>query len=178
METSASETKAYETYFRIRVSVRYHQRRARWFESWDLWVKGLSVMLGTAAVAALWKDHEDAAAWAAAIITAATTLSLVFGFSTKSRQHADLARKYLDLEAELVSTVEPDLQFLHNLDGRIRLIEGEEPPPLGALVTLCQNELVRQDGQEDYIVPLPLHHRLLAHLFDFPAPKPVIPPGA
>ncbi len=172
METNVLESKAHETQFRLRLGVRYHQRRARWFESWDLWVKGLSVMAGTAAVGALWKQYPDIAAWAATFITILTTLSLVFGFSAKARQHIDLARKFLEIEAELVSKVEPDLQFLHQLDGRIRLIEGQEPAPLGALVTLCQNELVRQDGQEDYVVALPLCHRFFAHVFDLQAPKP------
>jgi hypothetical protein len=168
MEMSAAEEKNYEALYRIRVSVRYHQRRARWFESLDLWVKGISVLMGTAAVAALWKDHEDVAAWAAALITVGTTLSLVFGFSQKARLHSDFVRRYLELESELVSKIEPDLPYIHGVNGRIRMLEGQEPAPLGALVTLCQNELARQDGQEAYVVPMRWYHRLFAHLIDFP----------
>src|SRR5690348_9428780 len=92
VEFSPAELKAHDTLFRITVSVRYHQRRSRWFDSWDLWTKGISVLAGTAAVAALWKQHPDLAAKITAAITALTTLSLVFGFSNKARQHSDFAR--------------------------------------------------------------------------------------
>src|SRR5687767_13248734 len=106
MDFTATEWKANDTLLRITVSVRYHQRRARWFESWDLWIKGISVMAGTAAIGALWKNDPTVAAWMTSAITALTTLSLVFGYSTKARQHADFARRYCELESDLVSKVE------------------------------------------------------------------------
>jgi hypothetical protein len=146
----------------------------RFFDAWDLWVKGFSVMAGTGAFAALWKDsaHPDAALWLMASITALTTITLVFGFSSKARLHSDLARRYLELESIVVTNITASEQFLADVDGKVRLIEAQEPPPLGALVTICQNEIARQEGHEDHIVPVPFYQRWLAQFFDFEAPKP------
>src|SRR5258707_11028752 len=162
----------HEVSFRLRYSVRYHQRRARFFDGLDLWAKAISVLAGTAAFAAVWKDHQnvEVALWLTAAITGFSTFSLVFGFSTKARLHLEFVRKYLELESEIVSETNPTVEFIAKIDGKARMIEAQEPPTLGALVTLCQNEIARQEGQLDYIVTLPVHQRLLAHFFDFEAP--------
>ena len=172
--TDDTKTKHHAALYRLRLSVRYHQRRVRFFDAWDLWAKGLSVMAGTAAFATLWKDNSqpEAALWFMAGITALTTISLVFGFSSKARLHSDLVRKYLELESAVVINITPTEQFLADIEGKVRLIEAQEPPTLGALVTICQNELARQEGREEYIVKVPLYQRWLAQFFDFAAPKP------
>ncbi len=172
--TDDTRAKYHEVLYRLRLSVRYHQRRVRFFDAWDLWAKGLSVMAGTAAFAALWKDSSQpyAALWFMAGITGLTTISLVFGFSSKARLHSDLARKYLELESTVVTNITPTEQFLADVNGKVRVIEAQEPPPLGALITICQNELARQEGHEDHIVPVPFYQRWLAQFFDFEAPKP------
>jgi hypothetical protein len=170
--TDELSEKRHEISYRLRLSVRYHQRRVRFFDGWDLLAKGLSILAGTSAIGALWADEKHLAAWITAGITAVTTLSLVCGVAAKARLHADFARKYLELEASLVSSVNPTEQFLADIDGKVRMIEAQEPPPLGALVTLCQNELARQEGHEGHVVPLPVYQRWLAQFFDFQAPKP------
>lgn len=172
--TDNLKDRRHDVLFRSRLSVRYHQRRVRFFDGCDLLAKGLTVLAGTSAIAALWRDDPQLAAWITAGITTITTLSLVCGVATKARLHADLARKYLELESLLVSNVNPTDQFLADIDGKIRLVESQEPPPLGALVVICQNELARQDGQENYVVPLPIYKRWLAQFLDFQAPKPPV----
>lgn len=172
--TEESSAKEHLVLYRLRLAVRYHQRRVRFFDAWDLWAKGLSIMAGTAAFASLRQTAPETglALWFTAGITALTTISLVFGFSNKTRMHADFVRKYLELESSLVSNISPTEQFIADIDGKVRILEAQEPPPLGALVTICQNELARQEGKEALIVPLPLYQRLFAQLFDFEAPKP------
>lgn len=131
-------------------------------------------MAGTAAFATLWKNSSqpNAALWLMASITALNTITLVFGFSNKARLHSDLARKYLELESTVVKNIMPTEQFLADIDSNIRLIEAQEPPPLGTLTTICQNEIARQEGHEDHIVPIPFYQHWLAQFFDFQAPKP------
>lgn len=159
---------------RLRISVRYHQRGTRFFDTVDSWTKAISVLAGTAAVTILWQSvlNETLLLWVAAVITLLNTFSLVFGFSAKARLHADLVRRYLELESAVVGTVNPTTEFLASIDGKIRLIEAEEPPTLGALVTIAQNEIARQDGDESSIVPVGRFRWLLAHFIDFEAPKP------
>ena len=167
--------KQHHTSSRLRFSVRYHQRRARFFDGCDLWGKAASVLFGTAAIGALLHQEEGLLQWAAGLVTFAGTMSLVFSFSQKTRLHLDLARKYLELEAKFIRSDLVDASFLRDIDADIRIIEGQEPPPLGALVVLCQNEIARQDGNESHIVDVPTHQRLLANFIDFSAPKPNLP---
>lgn len=168
------DAKKNEVLWRLRFSVRYHQRRTRFFDILDSWTKAISVLAGTAAVTILWQRvlDESLLLWVAVGITVLNTFSLVFGFSNKARLHSDLVREYLEQESAVVSAINPSPEFLAGIDGKIRLIEATEPPTLGALVTICQNEIARQDGDESSIVPVGIFKWLLAHFFDFEAPKP------
>jgi len=164
----------HEVLYQLRLSERYHHRRVRFFDLCDTWIKALSVIGGASAVAIL-RGGENPSTTAISIMFAISllnTLGLVFGITNKARVHTDLARKYFDIEAALVKNVSPSLEYLAETVSKIRVIESQEPPSLGALVTICQNELARQDGCEEDVVPVPPYKRLLAHFFDFEAPKP------
>jgi hypothetical protein len=156
--------------YRLRLSIRYHQRRLRFFESFDLWIKAIAVIASSAVVGAILKNTTVLAVTVTCLITITSALSLVFGFSTKARLHSELVRKYSELEAQLERKVSPTEDELADLSGKIRELEGSEPPTLGALVVLCQNEIARSEGQQSSIVPLRWYQRMLAHLWDFSAP--------
>ncbi len=167
------DAQRHEVSYRLRLSIRYHQRRTRFFDLWDKWIKVLVVLAGTSAFATLTIEAADAsiAKWISAVIAVMGILSLVFAFSEKARTHANLARRYSELEAELAAMRTPRKGNLVDIDRRIRLIEADEPPTLGALVVLCQNEIALQEGHDGQITPLRWYHRILAHFVDFPAPS-------
>lgn len=158
--------------YRLRLSIRYHQRRTRFFDLWDKWIKVLVVLASTSAFATLTIEAAGTsiAKWISAVIAAMSALSLVFAFSDKARIHANLTRRYLELEAELTAMRSSRKGGLADIDRRIRLIEADEPPSLGALVVLCQNEIALQEGHENSITPLRWYQRVLAHFVDLPAP--------
>ncbi len=163
----------HEVSYRLRLSIRYHQRRARFFDLWEKWIKVLVTLAGTSAFAALAFEtvNTNIAKWIAALIAVMGVVNLVFAFSEKARTHANLVRRYSELEAELAATHTPKKGHLADINRRIRLIEADEPPTLGALVVLCQNEIALQEGHESSITPLRWYQRVLAHFVDLPAPS-------
>lgn len=162
----------HETLYRLALSQRYHQRRARFLDLCDAWSRAVSVLAGTSAIGTILTQAPQAAVGLSAVVAVVGTLSLVFEFSTRARLHLDLARRYCELEAELLQRAPLDAAAVQQAHARLRAIEAEEPRTLGALVVLCQNEIARARGQEEHVVPLPLHHRLSAQLIDWTAPPP------
>jgi hypothetical protein len=62
--------------------------------------------------------------------------------------HADLARRYLELEAEIAAAGEnPSDQQMREFANRRLRISLEEPPIKRVLDCVCHNELVRATGQ-------------------------------
>lgn len=156
----------HDVLYRVQLSILYHQKRERFFEVCDKIGKAVAVIGGSAALS---KIGAEAIPWIAAAITVTSTLSLVFGFSERSKRHAELARNFRQLEAEIVAKGERDFTEMDTADwsSKERLIETTEPPALGVLVTICQNELAIAQNQRDKIVPIDFGKRLLAHLYDF-----------
>ena len=77
------------------------------------------------------------------MIAITSTFSLVFGFSDKAKKHADLAKRYKLLLADIyIQHIDELTQpLINSWQEAFYRIEAEEPPSLGALVIICQNEL-------------------------------------
>lgn len=170
---ASQNAQRHDVSYRLRLSIRYHQRRTRFFDLWDKWIKILVVFAGTSAFTALMIETADAsiAKRISVVIAVMGILSLVFAFSEKARAHSNLARRYSELEAELATMRAPRKGNLMDLDRRIRLVEADEPPTLGVLVILCQNEIALQEGHKNQITSLRWYHRVLAHFIDFQTPS-------
>jgi hypothetical protein len=156
-----------ETLMLVQLSVLYHQKRERFFDLLDKLTKAVSVFGGSAA---LWKlSSPQVIAWAAALITATATFSLVGGFAERARKHADLARSFRLLEGDIVGAGERDYTEagINAWQARLRGLEASEPPALGALVIACQNELAVAAGQRDKVVYIPWPRRLLMNFIDW-----------
>lgn len=160
----------YMALYRVELAVLYHQKRERFFELCDKWAKAVAVIGGSAVMSKV--AAAESFVWIAAAITVTSTLSLVFGFSDRSKRHSELARNFRQLEAEMVAVVEPDLSesVLCRWEEKTRQLESQEPPALGGLVVLCQNELAAAASQPDKIIPMTWWQRRFAHFFDFNPP--------
>lgn len=159
--------KRHAVLYRTELSTLYHQKRERFFALWDKLTNAIGVIGGSAALASLSKP--DLLAWIALAITSVSALALVIGFSDRSRMHADLAKNFRQLEAEIIRCGERDFteEQLYSWESATRMLESSEPPALGALVILCQNELARAQGHEDKIIKMNRIQRILSHIFDF-----------
>lgn len=153
---------------RAEISSLYHQKRERFFELCDKLGKAVSVIGGSAAV---WKIKNNALVeYLAILITVTSTMSLVFGFSEKSKRHAELSRKYKAVIADIAGIGERNFteDNINSWEEKIRVIEVEEPPALSALVRLCQNELAHAANDKKAIIKLSFYERLFAHFLDMP----------
>jgi hypothetical protein len=159
--------KRHAVLYRTELSTLYHQKRERFFSLCDKLGNTVGVIGGSAALASL--SNPELLAWIALAITVVSSFALVIGFADRARRHADLAKDFRQLEAAIVERGERDFteQDVSSWEARTRMLESSEPPALGALVVLCQNELARAQGHGSQVVHLSFAQRLLAHLFDF-----------
>lgn len=150
----------------IRLSALYHLKRERFLDGVDKAAKAVSAIGGAAAFSQI-KDNATFGLWVIGFITLVSTLSLVYGPSTKARKHAELARDYKRLEAEVISVggaiSEPQIS---KFNSQLVSLEASEPASLGALVTQCHNELCEAIGDKSQITPLPFLHWLFKNWFD------------
>lgn len=155
---------------RIETSVCYHRKRERFFEISDRVVKAIALFGGSSAfVNLVGADKQLAfATIATAVIALGAAIALVFGFAERGKRHGDLARNFLELEAQIVGKGEHDFNDadLDAWEARTRTLELSEPAGLNALVVICQNEVQSAAGHKP--VALPRMHRLLAHFCSFP----------
>mgnify|MGYP000547076748 CR=1 FL=1 len=163
----AASNRLWELEWKIQLSGLYHARRERFLDGCDKWAKFVAA-IGGAAAFAQFKGDSNIGAWISAFISVISTLSLVFGFSTKARKHYDLARDFKKLEAELAALGRDvtDMQ-LDEFKKRYLLVETGEPSSLSALVTDCHNQLCKAHGIEDRIAPLPFYQNWLMNFLDF-----------
>ena len=161
--------------YEIELSVLYHRKRERVFDTADRGGKAVAVIVGSAVFANV--VGLPTLPWFAAAVALTSTLSLVFAFSERGRRHAEFAIAFAEIGASLAAkgrTTFTD-NDLNVCDSKIRLLEAKEPASLGALVRICQNEIAVSQGHPDYVTPIPWYQRMLAHFWDFPSPARPFP---
>lgn len=169
---SAIMRNAYECMQVAKISVLYHRRRQAFFEAWDMTAKILALV---SAAAVIYADKWGITwvAIAIAVLTAVVTMGVVVGGATrKAVIHNTLAARWLDLEADLIALGEdPGEDDLTKIRQRFTQLRREELPELGALIRLCQREVLRGMGfGEEDLPQVPTHHRWLCHWIDFQTP--------
>jgi hypothetical protein len=161
--------------FNVRLSVRYHNRRRAFFDTFNLTANAFSVIFSSAAIAALKADSQYFAVWSALAVTIVSALNLVIRTSERARQHHDLAKRFIALEQKVLPAVEDDFVALY---AEKLTIEADEPPMLDILAVLCHNDQVFAEGYgPDRVYKVNFLQRLCAHFLDLP-PRPTLPSGA
>lgn len=163
--------KRHAVMYRVELSALYHQKRERFFDLMDRLAKVVSMVGGSAALYKI--ADERALAVIAAAITIAAALSLVMGFSEKARRHAELARNFKQIQADMLRRGERDFTETDVSDwaARIAVLEASEPPALGVLVRICHNEIARAQGANGADRKVGWWRWPLAHLIDVPLPR-------
>jgi hypothetical protein len=127
----------------VRRSVRSHHRRRRFFDNLYRSKTALTLLAGSATMGTILASMPQALqSIAAALVIVIPTLKLVLGATTKARLHADLARRFLDLERAMTLAKDPTDDDLRLWTAQRLLIEAEEPPILRVLDILCHNALL------------------------------------
>lgn len=157
----------WELIYALRISGLYHQKRERFFDTWDKVSKAVAVIGGAAAVSQLVSDPENKA-WTAAVVSILSTFSLVFGFAQKSRRHGELARDFLKLLARLEEAGPyPEFEKLDKFKSERVALEASEPAAMNALVRHCENLFRMGSGETATIKPLSLWQRCFMNYWDF-----------
>lgn len=166
-DTPAANTiSTWDLLWRVRQSALYHLKRERFLDGVDKAAKLVSA-LGGAAAFSQFKSAGDLGLWITGSITVVATLSLVYGPSAKARKHAELARDFKRLEADVVRAGKLSSEAeMAKFDAQYLTLESTEPASLGALVTQCHNELCEAYGVRDQITPLRVRDRLFKNWFD------------
>lgn len=151
-------------------SIRYHDRRRAFYEFADGSSSWLSLISGSAAVAALINTaFPDGWAIVFGCITAVTGLFMVvMRPASMAALHAQLKQRFVGLRIKLakvgedVSAEQLTLFEVERLD-----IEREEPPIYRALDLVCHNEVALAMGKNDpaHLYRLPPYKRLTANLW-------------
>ena len=172
------EESLHDVLFGIRRSIRYHVRRRMFFDRLNLSASALSVIFGSAAMAAIiGKLGSEWVAAAAGIVTVISTINLVVGSARMARLHSDLARKFIDLEKKIVAQGAAAESSVRDFQAARLDVEAEEPPVLRVLDTLCHNELMRAMGYPPaQMIRVAWYQRLLAQFMDV-ADDSLVAPG-
>jgi len=154
--------------FGVRRSVRYHNRRRMFFDTFGLFRSAFSVILGSATmVGVLTKAGEVWILSSAAIITVFSAIDLVVGTAKAARLHSDLARRFIELEREFLPEKAWTRSELDRLEAARLSIEADEPPILRVLDSMCHNELLRAMGyDEGMFLNIRWYQRLAANIMD------------
>jgi len=152
-DTPRPETETEETLnewdnllFSVRRSIRYHSKRAAWFEFWYKFATATAIFFSASSVAALIKQWGDVAIAASIFVAFFSTISLVFGWSQKERLHTDLKRKFIELEKNMSKCLNPDSRILAEMTAERLSIEEYEPKVVEVLNVICHNELCIAQG--------------------------------
>lgn len=160
--------------FGVRRSVRYHNRRRRFYAAFHKSQVFLSLVLASATMMAFaGAIGGEWPLWAktlpAALVSVWAAVDLVFGSVDKTWLHADLERQFIELERQLeAARNNPTAELIAEVTDRRLDIERQEPPVLRVLDTLCYNELVHAMGYEaEQEKQVSFLQRLFANFFDF-----------
>ena len=163
----------HELLFGVRRSVRYHNRRRRFYTALHKLQVFCSLVLASATVMAFaGAIGGEWPLWAktlpAALVSVLAGLDLVFGSVDKTWLHADLERQFIELERQLEAARDnPTAELIAQMTDRRLDIERQEPPVLRVLDTLCHNELVHAMGYgAEQQVRVGFWQRLFANFFD------------
>lgn len=155
----------HELLFGVRRSIRYHNRRREFFETFNTSITALSLIASSATVYGVLQS-QNLAMIAGATVTILTAINLVIGSAKRAGLHHDLSRRFLTLEKKML--IEPDAELLKSWFAERLDIEADEPPVLRVLDLICHNELARAMGySKEHFAKIAWYQRTFANLFDF-----------
>ena len=151
--------------FNIGRSIRYHKARQNFFDLLDKFTNFISILFGSSSVFVLSQQNTVLAMYLGLSLAVISALALVFGFSTKARDHFDFAKQFTEQERRLIKGPLSD-ELLNSVEDEIRSIESNESNVLRTLNDLCWNyEAEAQGVPKEELIKVHWFRRLFRHLF-------------
>lgn len=150
MDVKKMTDSQYGLLFAVRRSIRYHDRRRAYFDLLHRLSAGLTVLLASSVLFDATQSGESPW-WMIALAFIAAPLAawdIVIGYTAHANVHLDLKKRWIKLEAEILSGKDDEQTWNHHETERLR-IESDEPPVYRALDLLCHNEVARAEGVTD-----------------------------
>jgi len=159
-----------KTIYRIRLSVLYHLKRERFFDTVDKTCSMLTAVAATTAVGVILKENHAVDVYVAAGTAVLALVPLVFAPADKARKHGQAAAEFRRLLADCERSGERWTEAVcDQFAGQVLELEATEPAPLAALVIDCQNQLAIANGKPEERVRLTVVERWFKHWWDFDA---------
>lgn len=96
-----------------------------------------------------------------------SVIDLVVETARLARLHNDLAKKFFELEKEIINSEDSNDNTLSKFTTHRLDIEANEPPPLKVLDSICHNELLRAMGYDkSEFVKIKWYQRLFSQFID------------
>ncbi|MDW7643406.1 MAG: hypothetical protein SCI25_00015 [Desulfuromonadales bacterium] len=153
--------------FGVRRSIRYHNRRRRFYDKVHIISTFLTAFSGTATIVSVLTDAGISRVIFAGLVTFFSICDLVIRTDIKSRLHEELCRKFFELEKSILQTNITDDQILKRFEGERLDIEAKEPPGLRVLDSICHNELLTALGfDKSCLLEITWYQRLLSNIVD------------
>lgn len=155
---------------RVQLSVLYHHKRERFFDSIDRLFTAVSLVTASAAAAAIYKDTPGTKLELMLTLMAAfaSTIQVAYTPGTKAGLHRQLAADMKRLAARFEEAGEEwSTAQCDKFSAEMLNLEAGESAPLGALVVQCANEIALADGRFQDIRELGPVQAALMHWFDF-----------
>lgn len=166
------EQEHYEIMFHVRRSIRYHNYRRDFYDTLQLLTTFISLLMSSAAVATVLSNHKTSSMVISLVIASINAINLVLRSSEKGRLHTDLAKRFIEIEKNLISCEIVTNEILRKCNADILVIEADEPPVKVLLNARCHNEILRADKADDsYYVRLSFLQNSLAQIMDIGASK-------
>ena len=156
----------------VRKSIRYHERRRRFFDACYRTV--VSTFIGHVVIGFSVANgvlDTEWFNWFGILPVFAFLLDLFLGFSKCAQLHTNLKQKFGELEANIIKNEQNDLAAL---EAQRLQIKKDEPPILRALDILCHNELVESDKEtREDIYKVGFLQRMTSQLYSWPNIKKI-----
>jgi len=151
----------YDVKVRALMNRMYYQERQRIFEWREGFIKAASILAGSIAIANV--ANPEIMKWCAAFITAASTVSLVFGFGNKARDSVKRGAEWamLDRDIELAGERDFTEEQINQWFARANEIEAGEPAAHRILLELCHERAVEALGGKLDEIKLRCYERYL-----------------
>lgn len=166
----------YALLFRVRRSIRYHDRRRAFFEVLHRITSVLTILIAGSILFEIGSDQTMTAFWLTGLSVIAAVLAavdMVIGYASHAALHRDLKVRFCDLETEILIGGESSAEW-DKYQASVLRIERDEPPIYRALDLLCRDEVLvaegfMKDGQDvSQFSKLPFFTRLTSHLYSWP----------
>lgn len=134
--------------YEIELSIIYHRKLEKIYDFLDKITKAISIIGSSSALYNMANNHYVSIS--VFIITIFSTLSLVFDYSNKARQHSEIAKQFVILASDLAKKGERDYQEddIKEWASRKIIIESNETNNFISIINICQHQLDRSKGLE------------------------------